>query len=64
MGGGTVAEAARSMRMLGDRRMHMKKLVLVAAVAVIIAIVVRLMMQRSGGDAGVVSEADVQIIET
>ncbi len=52
------------MRMLGDRRMHMKKLVLVAALAVIIAIVVRLMMQRSGGDAGVVSEADVQIIET
>ena len=52
------------MRMLDDRRMHMKKLVLIAAIAVIVAIVVRLVIQRSGGDAGVVAEADVQIIET
>ena len=42
----------------------MKKLVLIAAVAVIIAIVVRLVIQRSGGDTGGVSEGDVQIIET
>lgn len=41
----------------------MKKLVLVAAVAIIIAIVVRLLMQRSGAT-DEASAADVQVIET
>ena len=41
----------------------MKKLVLIAAVAVLVAIVVRLVMQKSGGTGEPVT-ADVQIIET
>ena len=41
----------------------MKKLVLIAALAVIIAIVVRILMQRSGGTVET-PEVDVEIIET
>ena len=41
----------------------MKKLVVIAAVAVLIAIVVRLVMQRSGATSEE-PQVDVQIIET
>jgi preprotein translocase subunit SecG len=41
----------------------MKKLVVIAAIAVLIAIIVKVVMQRSGGTVEV-AEAEVEIIET